>query len=624
MAPAPTLTANTSSAVAEAENAAPHRNGIAQVYVIETLGALVAGVLATVALIPLMHWWFSLTLVLVPLGLVWRAPVLRVILTAALLGAAYWSPTLDAWAQCCATRFLTGTIVCDLDTPRERLIVTQRGGECAFFSNGRLLGSSVQRELAEELAWYARVCAAQPRSALLVGFSYNGLLREVVQAGMRATVPDAQAAWLPRLAPFLLPEDRAMLTNAAVQIITHDPREYLARHTRTGQFDVIVQTMGTPESYTGARLYSAEWFALLARQITPRGALLVALPGSAGYVPDDLARLLARTRLSMQAGLQRAGCATPVEVIPGSATLLVARNGATAPLSDMALAARVTALRAATTMVPPRWFGAALLHDHLSAFRRTAFEDALDAAQVQRDSTDARPAVYGDALVYAEARFGSALHRALTWLYYGARDWWVWLGCGAVAGLCSLSAWACGWRRSGLRLALMAAVSLTGFMTEMTVLVRFTTVYGAAFYAVGLLFAGYMAGLACGAAAMQQFGQHLPRRGVTLLLAVVLCAASAAAIAPLPAHVIGMLTVCACIIVPAAAASGAMFAWLAQQHAPAHEARIGVYAADVLGAVAGAVLFSCVLPPTCGFLAGAVLCAVCVAVAASLSLTLAK
>jgi predicted membrane-bound spermidine synthase len=170
----------------------------------------------------------------------------------------------------------------------------------------------------------------------------------------------------------------------------------------------------------------------------------------------------------------------------------------------------------------------------------------------------------------------------------------------------------------------MSAVSLTGFMTEMTVLVRFTTVYGAAFYAVGLLFAGYMAGLACGAAAMQQFGQHLPRRGVTLLLAVVLCAASAAAIAPLPAHVIGMLTVCACIIVPAAAASGAMFAWLAQQHAPAHEARIGVYAADVLGAVAGAVLFSCVLPPTCGFLAGAVLCAVCVAVAASLSLTLAK
>lgn len=608
-------------AAAAPRSAAPHGGGIAQMYVIETLGALVAGVLATVALIPWMHWWFSVALVVVPLGWVWRAPALRVILTAALLGAAYWSPTLDAWAQHCAARFLTGAIVRDLDTPRERLTVTQRGGEYAFFSNGRLLGSSVQRELAEELAWYARVCATQPRSALLVGFPYNGLLREVVQAGMQVTVPDAQAAWLPRLAPFLLPADRVVLTNAAVRILARDAREYLAgaAPARAARYDVIVQNMGTPESYTGARFYAAEWFALLARRLATNGALLVALPGSAGYVPDDLARILARTRQSMQAGLQRAGCAPHVDVIPGSATLLVARNGATAPLSDTVLAARFMTLRAATTMAPPRWFCAALIADQMSPFRRAAFDNALATACVQCGSTDARPAVYGDALVYAEARFGGALHRALTWLYYDALNWWVWLGCLAPCGLVAVGAWMFGRNGRMLRLALMAAVSLTGFMTEMTVLVRFTTVQGAAFGAVGLLFAGYMAGLACGATAMQQVGRHGSRRGVTLLLVVLLCAAYAAAIAPLPAHLLGTLVVCACILVPAAAASGAMFAWLAQQHAPAHEARIGVYAADVLGAVAGAVLFSCVLPPTCGFFCSAVLCGACVMVVAVLT-----
>lgn len=590
------------------------RSSVARLYVFETLGAMAAGLIATVALIPLMHWWFTLMLVVAPLCLVWRSRLLIICCALAMAGAGYYSPALDAQAQRCAARWLTGAIVCDLDTPRERLMVTRRGDEYAFFSNGRLLGASVQRELAEEIGWYARLSATQPRRALLIGFPYNGLLREFVHAGLHVTVLDPQAAWLPRLTPFLLPDDRAVLTSAAVRVIARDPREYLRQLASAAAipcYDLIVQNVGTPETYAVARLYSAEWFALLTARLSTNGALLVALPGSAGYVPDDLARIIERTRLSIRAGMQQVAATLapdPVALIPGSATLLVARRDTRPALTDTAMVVRFAAQHPTTNVI---WFSAALLGDQLSSYRRALFANACAVARVRHDSTDMRPASYGDALVYAEARFGSAMHAVLTRLYRGATGLIV---VGGVAVLLIVCAHLCGTRGQRHRLALLAAmtaISLAGFLIEMTVLVRFTTGCGAAFYGVGLLFAAYMAGLALAAAGMQQLALRRQTRGAGWALLLLLVAAGVAGGCPLPLRTVHIWLACASVMMATGAACGALFAWIAQQDAPAQRQSSSVYGADVLGAVVGALLFSCVIPPTCGFGAIPLLCAAC-------------
>jgi len=586
------------------------RSSMARLYVFETLGATAAGLVATVLLIPLMHWWFTLMLVIAPLCLVWRSRMLMAGCALAVAGAGFYSPALDGWAQRCATCFLTGAIVCDLDTPRERLTVTRHGDEYAFFSNGRLLGASVQRELAEEIGWYARLSAVQPRRVLLIGFPYHGLLREFVQAGLHVTVLDPQAAWLPRLTPFLLPADRAAVTSATVCIIARDPREYLHHMTAAPHYDLIVQNIGAPETYAGARLYSAEWFALLTQWLTTNGALLVALPGSAGYVPDDLARIIARTRLSIRAGMQHSAPSTapaPVEIIPGSATLLVARRDQRQALTGSGMTARFFAQCPTTNAI---WFSAALLGDQLSSYRRDMFMNACATARVHYGSTDMRPAIYGDALVYAEARFGSALHAGLVRLYRGAAGWLVVGGIGALlivlAHLCRVRAHQ---RRIAL-LAAMMAISLAGFLIEMTVLVRFTTGCGAAFYGVGLLFAAFMAGMAVAAAGMQQLAPRRQTCGAGLAVIMLPVAALVAGVCPLPSSTMHIWVACGGLMVITGAACGALFAWIAQQDAAARQSS-GVYVADVLGAVIGALLFSCVIPPTCGFSAIPLLCAVC-------------
>ncbi|MCX7003614.1 MAG: hypothetical protein NTV22_10135 [bacterium] len=569
------------------------RSNVARLYVFETLGATAAGLIATALLIPLMHWWLTLLLVVAPLCLVWRSRVLIACCALAVACAGWYSPALDAWAQRGASRFLTGAIVCDLDTPRERLTVTHRGDEYAFFSNGRLLGASVQRELAEEIGGYARLSAVRPRRALLIGFPYNGLLREFVNAGLCVSVLDPQAAWLPRLTPFLLPDDRAALTSAAVRIIAR------------------VQNVGTPETYAVARLYSAEWFAMLTARLSTNGALLVVLPGSAGYVPADLARIIERTRLDIRAGMQAcapANAPASVEIIPGSATLLVARRDQQHALTDTAMVARLAAQHPTTNVI---WFSAALLGDQLSSYRREMFANACAMAGVRHGSTDMRPAIYGDALVYAEARFGSTLHAVLTRLYHGATGVMV---VGGVAVLLVVFAHVCRARAHRRRIALLAAmtaISLAGFLIEMTVLVRFTTGCGAAFYGVGLLFAAYMAGVALAAAGMQQLALRRHTRGAGLAMIMLLVAACVAGACPLPVNSAQIWLACAGVMLATGAVCGALFAWIAQQDVLAHWQSSGVYGADVLGAVIGALLFSCVLPPTCGFGAIPLLCAAC-------------
>jgi len=80
----------------------------------------------------------------------------------------------------------------DIDAPRERLTVTTRNGESAFYINGKLTGSSVQKEITEEIGWYSFLSSKRATTALLIGFSYNGLIREFIERGVRVTILDPE------------------------------------------------------------------------------------------------------------------------------------------------------------------------------------------------------------------------------------------------------------------------------------------------------------------------------------------------------------------------------------------------------------------------------------------------
>ena len=559
---------------------------VAWLYCWETLGAVVAGLAVTFVLVPLAHWWFSVGLLVgVPLcigqgrrGAVVALPMLAVLWFA--------TPVLDRVADRVASAFLPGEIVVNRDLPKERVTVTELNGQHSFYFSGSLVGADRQKEASEELAWYSSLAAPRNGRALFIGFGYNGPIRELVARGFAVTVVDPDPLAREVVQRFLLPADQRVLTNMGVRMLHIDPRE-LRAHVDT-QFDLVIQCAGVPETYATARLYTAEWFEILRRALVTNGVAVVALPASPGYVPDDLARILARVEQTMtDAGLGTA-------IIPASQTLLVGRKGAPLPTDVGSWLVRWRA-RATSTV----WFTEALIADQLNVFRQQQYSNALAAVGTLRIDHDMEPLVYGDALRYSEARFQDPLHTLLRILYdapvklYG--------GVIVLAVLLAVAGWAARatrWPRVQL-LTVMVMVSAMGFVGEMIVIVRLTLMHGSPYYIVGLLFAAFMAGLATATALLHSAATATARRAV--VLCGILLVTALFILVYVPGPMVGFTLFIAGLNALVGFCVGGVFALAARLAAGLPGSGTVLYAADMGGAMAGAILFGIVIPPVIGF-----------------------
>ena len=231
---------------------------IAYLYMVEALGAFIAGLLITFILLPFEHWWLSLA-VLAGLPCIYaawaaRSCTARIVFPLVFIvlcwTACNRNSMLDTYANTLAGSYLVGQITETRDTPRERITVITHDGEAAFYFDGKLCGSSVAGEQAEELGWYAALSCTEPKRALITGFPFNGLIREFLRKNIDVTVVDTKPAVLQVLSDHLSPADSAALTSQYVNILATDTREFMraCATTENERFDIILQDCGIPES----------------------------------------------------------------------------------------------------------------------------------------------------------------------------------------------------------------------------------------------------------------------------------------------------------------------------------------------------------------------------------------
>jgi len=576
------------------------QRSIAPLYMCETIGAALAGMLVTFVCIPLGVWWASVTLIVsVPVMItawgsrvLWGGRACNAVCATALVAAWYYHGALETWAHHHASRFLTGQLVAVFDMPRVHLAVTRNEDEYAFYQYGRLTGSSRQREYAEELAGYALLAAGRPRRALVLGFPYTGLVRELAARGVDVTVLDAAAPYLAWWLPFLLPEDAAVLTSPHVSVSATDARVWLAarRHARQPPLDIVLQDIGMPESYATARYYSREWFQLVRARLADDGVLVVTLPGSAGHVPEDLARVIERMRSTLWTVFSN------VTLIPASATLLLASPGAALPDEAGWWRARLR-----ERGLSGAWFTPALLDDHLQGWRVAQFSNACARMAQLAPHTDTVPRAYGDAVCYYETRFAGPMHTLVRGMYHAPQRTLV---CAAACVAVWLNgAWlAVRTRRRALAAWLcMTAVSAAGFVAQMTVIVRFVVQQGSVYYVLGALFASFMTGLALATWWSDRHAQTVCGWQRRVPLGALIAALLLTVCAPWPAKP-GLATLVALALnAVAGAAVGAFLAMAAWDVRATRAGGLSIYAADICGALLGALVFSIIIPPVLGF-----------------------
>jgi predicted membrane-bound spermidine synthase len=592
------------------------RAAIGRLYVLEALGSLGGGLLASFVLVPHLPPLRGLGLLIgaalglaTPaawLGLIrgrWLIPALAAAALAVALGP------LAGRAEAATERLRFASLVQGLplldwdDTPYQH--VTLGGGDVrSLFASGQYVSSFPDPTEDEGRAHRLMLLAERSTRVLALGGLETGTLRFCLQhpvAQLDLVALDRRAFEL--VARHLEPVDRVALDAPSVRVVFDDPRAFLARG--ADPYDLILSLQPDPATLLLARDTTVEFDRLVARRLGPQGVYVTRF--SAG--PNAQAGQTGLMGATLYRSLREVFAV--VRATPGPDALFVAgQSPELVTLDPKVLGARWRARGIESEVFVPELLPLGWPRERVATLGRE-LEQA--AARVEPTHDD-RPVSFLYALTVRQRIARSAWAPALDWAA-SHRAWVVAAALGpsllALALLLLVQA------RRRLGIAALHATAVTGacgMAWSLLLFFSFQTRVGALYSQLGALSAVFMLGLAAGGwwIGRQGDGPAALRRaqlvtlGGALLLALALPAlgwwtASRIVLAAVHALLLGVAGVATGVVLPSAAGA------LLDAGAPTSGAASWVELADHAGAAVAALLAAVVVVPLLGLGRGAAL-----------------
>ncbi len=391
---------------------------------------------------------------------------------------------------------------------------------------------------------------------------------------------------------FAAPGDRRALTDQRVTVIAGDGRAVIQR--AEGRWDAIVVALPDPATAQLNRFYTAEFYDACAKALTDDGVVGWEIPGAEGYFSPALLRL--HTTLLASAEVALSGIAR----VPGESTVCVA--GRTIP---PAIDSRdvLNVLRSRGISAP--WLETTL-PERLQPTTLRAVENALAYAPKPSLNHDLRPIGYFLDQLWWVTQFQPGAARLLDVLSR-VRLMDALIATGVILSLLMATSWYSPVRRSFVPLV-VAGSGFVSMSLEVALLFAFQSIHGYVYGMVGVIIGAFMVGVALGAIAaewqLRDGGPADARAKLTgALVGLALVAAGialalgfAAGDVRVPALVFPLLTGVIGLLV------GMVLPLATRARAEMSVARsaAGLYAADLVGAAAGALLAGALLAPVLG------------------------
>lgn len=587
---------------------------IARIYLHETLGTLLGGVLLTLILVGRFHSLeISLAVSVLHASATVAAdgylrtdrapsPRLKAVIAGLslvlLLLVPAVSDSLHGWSL--AWRWKQ-PVLYYYDSPFGNIVTVEKGGEYTFFYDGSPVMTVPSPDTAA-IADFVHIVASShggPENVLLIGTGLGGVLNELLRhpvQDVRYLELDPELPAIIRRFPTELTERE--LADPRVSIKHTDGRLYLAQ--TQDQFDMVVIGFIDPQTLQANRLFTAEFFTIVRERLRDDGLLAFSAPGAAGYMTPETADLNASLYRTAARAFEN------VVIIPGDTSYFLASPG---PIdTDPALLSSRLRKRGIADSF--------LTHDYLSyrldPGRRERAEEIM-ASSGARLNLDFNPA----ALLYSLTHWGSAFSPGLAAVLssLGNRSATGYFLLPVVLTLVLGSAL----RRHRHRKRHGASYALwtsgaAGMAFDLLVLFIFQCLYGYVYRMAGLLVAAFMAGIFAGGtwgtARAQGDGRERIFRlleagiavllvglyGVTLLLQGAVGRLSSAA-------VITALVIYAAVSGAAVGAQFPLAAGIASGDTRDIEGIAGtLYAADLMGGWFGGLAVAIFLFPTIGLL----------------------
>jgi spermidine synthase len=397
-------------------------------------------------------------------------------------------------------------------SPYGNVTVGRREGQLTFFSNGVPVANIPVPDVAfaEELVHYPLLLSPSPRNILVVGGAFGGVIHEILKHPVeKVHYAEIDPLVVQLIGENLTPLTRGEMEDPKVRVHPLDGRLYIK--TTRERFDGILLNLPPPSTLELNRFYTVEFFREAFRLLGKDGLLALSLPGSETYLGPE-ARDLNRSILE---SLRETF--SSVAVIPGETNVIIAF-----PTKDLENLAPERLIRAfQERKIQTQFLTPAHIRRKMEQQRLEWWEESLKQGGEVRLNRDGNPSGVYYGIAYWNAQFHPLVQTV--WARIGElRLSHFGLVLLVVVGTFSVyrKSRRAQERNRGAKGTLLWVVVTTGsFGTAMSVLMilAFQTLYGYAYQWIGLLVAAFMMGLALGTWTMNRALEKIQNWGLTLV-----------------------------------------------------------------------------------------------------------
>jgi spermidine synthase len=591
-------------------------DSISSMYLLEAAGSSIGGILASLALLPYLDS-FQIAVLIGFANLAAAAflvlPRLRVKIAAYALLLVLISPALIAGRELdrrtVAAQWPGFRLLASANSRYGSLAVLENESGTTMVENGLPLVSVPDPQAAEETVHFALLQHPAPRSLLLIGGGLNGSLLQALRHPTMERVDYVELdPEILRLARRHFRSEWMAAGDPRVHVHNMDGRLFLKSSRRN--FDVIIASLPDPQTAQLNRFYTREFFREAASRLAPGGVLSFQLRASENYISPELAQLLRCVRATLRQTF------TEVAVIPGDNAVFLASNRAgLLTTSPGEIVSRLRARRLQTVYVREYYLPFRMAPDRVADLEQQLAPQA--GTQVNGDFSPV--AYYFDVLLWS-GQFSDAyrkLFAALAAVPFSRALAVLFLLMLSAAGLFRWRSGSDG-RRGGAAFC-VAAMGFTLLALEVLLLLGFQAIYGYVYHQLAIIIAAFMAGMALGSWLALRWLREARGLAPKRLLHWLAITQVLAMLSPLLLYVtlagltsvesVTWSAVIGNVIFPvlallAGTLGGCQFP-LANRiyfQEQAHARPGTLYAVDLAGACAGALLISAYLVPVFGFL----------------------
>ena len=464
-----------------------HMGGrLAQVYILESLGAATAGFIVHWLLLPFFSTWMAVSMIgavgalFIFFAITKKPPWLFLgLILVFLIGFAlfdfpsqkiYWRPF---------------DLIAAKDTRYGKLQVTQTQEQISLYSNSFQAYSYPNPAASEESVHFALLQNPGADSTLLIGGGAGGSLKELLKyPRVKVDYVELDPEMIRLSRRFLGPEGRNTLNDERVHLFFQDGRTFLQKSPRKYAFIILI----LPEPATAQinRFYTREFFCLAKEKLDASGIFSFTVPSAENYISPALQQFLSSLYFTLASVFRE------VKVVPGDRNIFLASSR---PLSINAdqLGQKIESYHLKNTYITPSF-----LASRLHPLRVTYLESMLTSGK-HRINRDLVPVSFFFHSILWSAQFKSVDSKILGSLS-GVSFFWV-LDFPLFLFVLLLLVLFLRKKKASFFLTPVVVMGLTTIAAEIILLVWFQAVYGYLYGRIAMLLTSFMLGLFLGSLA---------------------------------------------------------------------------------------------------------------------------